>query len=59
MLLKVLGDPMMAAAAGLVDGLLNKKTMLAGGTQMVSGPGRHQHLGLVRDVFIATTPIRC
>ena len=49
-----LGDPMMAAAAGLVDGL-NKKTMLAGGTQMVSVLGVIKHLGLVRDVSIATT----
>src|SRR5659263_385943 len=48
-----LGDPMMAAA-GLVDGL-NKKTMLAGGTQMVSVLGVIKHLGLVRDVSIATT----
>lgn len=49
-----LGDPMMAAAAGLVDGL-NKKTMLAGGTQMVSVLGVIKHLNLVRDVSIATT----
>ena len=49
-----IGDPMMAAAAGLVDGL-NKKTMLAGGTQMVSVLGVIKHLGLVRDVSIATT----
>ncbi|VVB54168.1 Uncharacterised protein [uncultured archaeon] len=49
-----LGDPMMAAAAGLVDGL-NKKTVLAGGTQMVSVLGVIKHLGLVRDVSIATT----
>ena len=49
-----LGDPMMAAAAGLVDGL-NKKTVLAGGTQMVSVLSVIKHLGLVRDVSIATT----
>ena len=49
-----LGDPMMAAAAGLVDGL-NKKTVLAGGTQMVSVLSIIKHLGLVRDVSIATT----
>ena len=49
-----LGDPMMAAAAGLVDGL-NKKTVLAGGTQMVSVLGVIKHLNLVRDVSIATT----
>ncbi len=49
-----LGDPMMAAAAGLVDGL-NKKTILAGGTQMVSVLGVIKLLGLVRDVSIATT----
>jgi NaMN:DMB phosphoribosyltransferase len=51
---KCLGDPMMAAAAGLVDGL-NQKTVLAGGTQMVSVLGVIKHLGLVRDVSIATT----
>jgi uncharacterized protein (TIGR00303 family) len=51
---KCLGDPMMAAAAGLVDGL-NTKTVLAGGTQMVSVLGIIKHLGLVRDVSIATT----
>jgi NaMN:DMB phosphoribosyltransferase len=49
-----LGDPMMAAAAGLVDGL-NQKTVLAGGTQMVSVLSVIKHLGLVRDVSIATT----
>ncbi|NJD51554.1 MAG: TIGR00303 family protein [Candidatus Methanoperedens sp.] len=49
-----LGDPMMAAAAGLVDGL-NKKTVLAGGTQMVSVLSVIKHLGLARDVSIATT----
>ncbi|MFZ3169880.1 MAG: TIGR00303 family protein [Candidatus Methanoperedens sp.] len=49
-----LGDPMMAAAAGLVGGL-NKKTVLAGGTQMVSVLSVIKHLGLVRDVSIATT----
>jgi uncharacterized protein (TIGR00303 family) len=51
---KCLGDPMMAAAAGLVDGL-NTKTVLAGGTQMVSVLSIIKHLGLVRDVSIATT----
>ncbi len=49
-----LGDPMMAAAAGLVDGL-GAKTMLAGGTQMVSVLAVIKHLGLKRDVSIATT----
>lgn len=49
-----LGDPMMAAAAGLVDGL-DTKTILAGGTQMVSVLGIIKHLGLKRDVSIATT----
>jgi len=49
-----LGDPMMAAAAGLVEGL-DTKTVLAGGTQMVSVLGIIKHLGLVRDVSIATT----
>lgn len=49
-----LGDPMMAAAAGLVDGL-GTKTILAGGTQMVSVLGIIKALGLERDVSIATT----
>jgi uncharacterized protein (TIGR00303 family) len=49
-----LGDPMMAAAAGLVDGL-DQKTVLAGGTQMVSVLSIIKHLGLRRDVSIATT----
>jgi len=49
-----LGDPMMATVAGLVDGL-NQKTVLAGGTQMVSVLSVIKHLGLVRDVSIATT----
>ncbi|GFO97801.1 nicotinate-nucleotide--dimethylbenzimidazolephosphoribosyltransferase [groundwater metagenome] len=49
-----LGDPMMVCAAGLVDGL-NTKTILAGGTQMVSVLGIIKHLGLERDVSIATT----
>ncbi len=49
-----LGDPMMAAAAGLVDGL-EAKTVLAGGTQMVSVLGIIKHLALSRDVSIATT----
>ncbi len=49
-----LGDPMMAAAAGLVDGL-DKTTILAGGTQMVSVLGIIKNIGLDRDVSIATT----
>lgn len=49
-----LGDPMMACAAGLVEGL-DTKTVLAGGTQMVSVLGIIKHLGLERDVSIATT----
>ena len=49
-----LGDPMMASAAGLVHGL-GIKTVLAGGTQMVSVLGIIKHLGLDRDVSIATT----
>ncbi len=49
-----LGDPMMAAAAGLVDGL-DTKTVLAGGTQMVAVLGIIKHLDLKRDVSIATT----
>ncbi|MCZ7382795.1 MAG: TIGR00303 family protein, partial [Candidatus Methanoperedens sp.] len=49
-----LGDPMMAAAAGLVDGL-ETKTVLAGGTQMVSVLSIIKHLGLKKDVSIATT----
>lgn len=49
-----LGDPMMAAAAGLVDGL-GTKTILAGGTQMVSVLGIIKALKLKRDVSIATT----
>jgi uncharacterized protein (TIGR00303 family) len=49
-----LGDPMMAAAAGLVDGL-NTRTVLAGGTQMISVLSVIKHLGLTRDVSIATT----
>jgi uncharacterized protein (TIGR00303 family) len=49
-----IGDPMMAAAAGLVDGL-ETKTVLAGGTQMVSVLSIIKHLGLKRDVSIATT----
>jgi uncharacterized protein (TIGR00303 family) len=49
-----LGDPMMAAAAGLVDGL-DTKVVLAGGTQMVSVLSIIKHLGLIRDVSIATT----
>lgn len=51
---KLVGDPMMAAAAGLVDGL-GTKVVLAGGTQMVSVLGIIKHLGLDRDVSIATT----
>ncbi len=49
-----IGDPMMAAAAGLVAGL-DTKTLLAGGTQMVSVLAVIKHLGLSRDVSIATT----
>lgn len=49
-----LGDPMMAAAAGLVDGL-ETRTVLAGGTQMVSVLAIVKALGLERDVSIATT----
>lgn len=49
-----LGDPMMAAASGLVDGL-DTRIVLAGGTQMVSVLGIIRHLGLDRDVSIATT----
>ncbi len=49
-----IGDPMMAAAAGLVDGL-NKRTVLAGGTQMVAVLSIIKHLGLERNVSIATT----
>ncbi|HEY9247435.1 MAG TPA: TIGR00303 family protein [Candidatus Methanoperedens sp.] len=49
-----LGDPMMAAAAGLVDGL-GTRTVLAGGTQMVSVLCLIKAIGLDRDVSIATT----
>jgi uncharacterized protein (TIGR00303 family) len=49
-----IGDPMMAAAAGLVNGL-DTTTVLAGGTQMVSVLGIIKHIGLNRDVSIATT----
>lgn len=49
-----LGDPMMACAAGLVDGL-ETTTILAGGTQMLSVLGIIKHLGLEREVSIATT----
>ena len=49
-----LGDPMMAAASGLVDGL-KTRTILAGGTQMVSVLSIIKNLGLERDVSIATT----
>ncbi len=49
-----LGDPMMPAAAGLVDGFGNK-TILAGGTQMVSVLSLIKSLGLEKDVSIATT----
>ncbi|MGB8216590.1 MAG: TIGR00303 family protein [Candidatus Methanoperedens sp.] len=49
-----IGDPMMAAAAGLVDGL-DTKTVLAGGTQMVSVLSIIKHLGLKKDISIATT----
>lgn len=49
-----IGDPMMAATAGLVDGL-ETKTVLAGGTQMVSVLSIIKHLGLKKDVSIATT----
>lgn len=49
-----LGDPMMAAAAGLADGL-NVRTILAGGTQMVSVLCIIKALGLEKDVSIATT----
>ena len=45
---------MMPAAAGIVDGL-NTKTVLAGGTQMVSVLSLIKNLGLKRDVSIATT----
>ncbi len=51
---KCLGDPMMACAAGLVDGL-ETKTVLAGGTQMVSVLSIIKNLDLKRDVSIATT----
>lgn len=51
---KCIGDPMMAAAAGLVDGL-DTKIVLAGGTQMVSVLGIIKHLGLDRNISIATT----
>jgi len=49
-----IGDPMMATTAGLVEGL-GTKTVLAGGTQMVSVLGIIKHLGMERDVSIATT----
>jgi uncharacterized protein (TIGR00303 family) len=49
-----LGDPMMAAAAGLVDGL-NVRTILAGGTQMVSVLSLIKAIGLKKDISIATT----
>lgn len=49
-----LGDSMMACAAGLVDGL-SVKTVLGGGTQMLAVLAVIKHLGLDRDVSIATT----
>ncbi len=49
-----LGDPMMVAAAGLVGGL-STKTILAGGTQMISVLSIIKALGLERDISIATT----
>lgn len=49
-----MGDTMIAAAAGLVDGS-STKTILAGGTQMVSVLSVIKAMGLKRDVSIATT----
>lgn len=49
-----MGDPMIAAASGLVDGL-NVRTILAGGTQMVSVLSVTKAMGLKKDVSIATT----
>ena len=51
---RCIGDPMIAAAAGLADGL-GGKTVLAGGTQMVSVMSVIRSLGLERDISIATT----
>lgn len=49
-----LGDPMMPCIAGLVESL-RIKTVLAGGTQMIAVYALIKHLGLERDVSIATT----
>ncbi|HIH45283.1 MAG TPA: hypothetical protein HA257_09530 [Candidatus Methanoperedenaceae archaeon] len=49
-----LGDSMMASAAGLMDGL-SVKTVLGGGTQMLAVLAVVKHLGLERDVSVATT----
>ena len=52
--IECLGDPMMAAATGLVDGI-ETETVLAGGTQMVAVLGIIKALKLKREVSIATT----
>ncbi len=49
-----LGDPMIPAVAGLVDGL-ETKVVLAGGTQMVSVLAFIKALGIEKDICIATT----
>ena len=51
-----LGDPMMAAVAGIVSGMGDMEVVLAGGTQMAAVFAVIKHLGISTDkISIATT----
>ena len=49
------GDPMMAAALGLMQGLKGSRTVLAGGTQMAAVLALGKALAIDGDISIATT----
>lgn len=49
------GDPMMAAALGLMRGLKGSRTVLAGGTQMAAVLALGKALAIDGDISIATT----
>jgi uncharacterized protein (TIGR00303 family) len=55
---RLVGDPVLATAAGLVAGALDsgKRVVLGGGTQMVAVTALVRHAGVAEPLTLATTP---
>ena len=53
--IELFGDPMMPCVCGLIEGLKDTKTVLAGGTQMMAILALLKGLGIKGNISIATT----